>query len=414
MDEMYGWCRRCKCLVVGVEHRCSVHGVVEPLLTRSIEIWPLTPFEKQLINERLEHLELGEGIFLVHNDRYKRKRVVSLDKPLVDITMTKDSLHIDPFATGRIEGMEIESIINANEERIRMLTEASKYFVKRELRGSNGNALISFSGGKDSIALSHLLKEFGLKNVFIDTTIEFPETYKFVRSLKEGGWDIDIAKSEKSFFSLCSQMGFPTPGDRWCCKTQKFGPFERYLQTHLGGKKVLVFEGLRRWESLSRLGEPAKREHWSIANQLSIYPMLDWTAMDIWIYTWKYKLPVNEIYNYYDRAGCWLCPFGLVYRILLMEHAHPKMFEFLKKIGAIPRFRNFSTKPCSEGKPMRHLIFSDKRVGNAVAKLLPGPSEVHEDGKIVCVPARLSKKKIAKLVSRANVSLVLERPTREI
>jgi len=405
---MYGWCTECRSFVLGSEHRCSIHGVVEPLLTfRGLEMWPLTPFEKHLINEHLQGLELGEGLFTVYNDRYKRRRLVTLDQPLVEIRMVKDRLWINPLATGRIEGIKIESLITANDERTKRMVESSKYLAEREFQRSDRNALISFSGGKDSVALSHMLKGLGLKNVFVDTSIEFPETYRFFKSLKERGWDIDTVRAETKFFSLCPCMGFPTPGNRWCCKTQKFKPFEQYIRTHFGERKILVFEGTRRWESIHRLGEPAKREHWQICNQISVHPMLDWTAMDVWIYTWRHKLPINEIYNYYDRAGCWPCPFGLVYRIFLMEYTHPKFFEFLKSIGAIPRFRNFSVKSCSEGKPMKHLVFSDKRLGNAVAKLLPSGLEIHENGGIICVPARLSKKKIEMLVNKANVNLVL-------
>jgi len=406
---MYGWCPECKAVVLGAEHRCSIHGVVEPLLTfRGLEMWPLTSFEKRLINERLQGLELAKGIFAVYNDRYKRRRIVTLDQPLVEIRMTKDSLLINPLAAGKIEGMRVESLIAANEQRTEMMVESSRYLAEREFKRSDGNALISFSCGKDSVALSHMLKDLELKNVFVDTSIEFPETYNFLKSLKDGGWDIDTVRSERNFFSLCPSMGFPLPGNRWCCKTQKFEPFRQYLQTHFGEKKVLVFEATRRWESIHRLGEPAKREHWQICNQISVYPMLDWTAMDVWIYTWKHRLPVNEIYDYYDRGGCWPCPFGLVYRILLMKYTHPRFFDFLNRMGAIPRFRSFSVKSCTEGKLMKHLVFSDKRLGNEVAKLLPSESsEVHESGGIVCVPSSLSKKKIEMLVNRANANLVL-------
>jgi 3'-phosphoadenosine 5'-phosphosulfate sulfotransferase (PAPS reductase)/FAD synthetase len=375
---------------------------------RGLEIWPLTSFEKDLINKRVQGLELGQGVFAVYNDRYKRRRVVTLDQPLVEIRMLKDSLLINPLAKGKIDGMKTESLVASNEKRMEMMVESSKYLAECELKRSDGDAIISFSCGKDSVALSHILKDLRLKNVFVDTSIEFPETYRFFKSLKDDGWDIDMVKGEGNFFSYCPNMGFPTPKNRWCCKTQKFAPFQQYLQMHFGDRKVTVFEGTRRWESIHRLGEPAKREHWQISNQISVNPLLDWTAMDVWVYTWKNKLPINQIYNYYDRAGCWLCPFGLVYRILLMEQTHPNFFKFLKSIGAIPRFRNFSVKACTEGKPMKHLVFSDNRLGNEVSRLLSdGRSEVHENGRIVCVPASFSKKKIEMLINKANVNLTL-------
>jgi len=418
---MYSWCSKCKSVVLGAEHRCSIHGVVEPIASaRCVEMWPLTPFEKELINRKLKRGKLGEGIFLVYNDRYKRRRIVTLDRPLVEIRMTKDSIHIVSLLKGRVSsritGMDVESIIAANDQRLEGLIKASKYFAMNELeKFHDNNALISFSGGKDSIVLAHMLEDLKLRKVFIDTTIEFPETYLFIKSLINRNWNIDIVRAPKSFFSLCPIMGFPAPGNRWCCKTQKFEPLANYLRKHFGDEKVLVFEAVRRWESIHRLGEAAKREHWHIKQQVSVNPILDWTAMDVWLYIWKYNLPVNDIYNYFDRGGCWPCPFGSVYRVLLMKHTHPKFFDFLKKIGAIPRFRKFSIKRCTEGRLMKHVIFSDTELGKSFVKLLSRERiEVHNDGQIVCVPSYLSKKKIERLINKASAKLFLSNLGKEV
>lgn len=368
---MYGWCKECK--AIAIEGLCSKHGETEPISDiNSIEVQPLPEFEKQIINQYLEEeitetelrdkkavqvygqnyeklcdkrkkiintyfikgkkLKLGKGIFLVYNDRLYRRRMVCLNKPLVEIKLKKDGLHVKSFAKGEIKGMNKKSLCMVNEKRIHRLTKITKSIAKYQLK-NNGEAIISFSGGKDSVVLSHLLKKFNLKNVFIDTTIEFPETHEFINELKENGWDIDIAKAKSNFFTLCKVNDYPAYKNRWCCKTQKFSPFSSYLEENFGDKKVLVFTGIRRWESLSRLEQPLEKPHKHITNQHTGQPILDWLSMDMWVYTWMNKLPVNKIYNYFDRNGCWACPFGLKYRLFLLQYSHPRLHGVLERIS---------------------------------------------------------------------------------
>jgi 3'-phosphoadenosine 5'-phosphosulfate sulfotransferase (PAPS reductase)/FAD synthetase len=245
--------------------------------------------------------------------------------------------------------------------------------------------------------------------VFVDTGIEFPECYSFIDSLKKQGWDIDVARAEKSFFMQLPENGYPEYGNRWCCKTQKFAPSEKYISEHFGNETVLVFDGERRWESLYRLNEPFKRPHRHILNQLNVHAMLDWTAMDAWMYTWKNKLPVSEIYNYYDRCGCWTCPFGLIYRSFIMKTAHPKLYRFLEKMDAMSNSCDISIHSCTEGKPMRHIEFSDKRLMQATLTLLPNLGngfELHEGQNMICVPNGISRAKLNEVIKRARATLI--------
>jgi len=327
---MYGWCETCE--AIALEGLCSKHGETKAITAvNAIDVRPLPEFEKQLLNERLGGLKLGSGIFLIYGDRLARRIVVTLNEPLAEIRVRKDCVLINPLTEGKVEGMDKDSILNANRQRLDRLVRVSKHFSEEELKHSK-NAVISFSGGKDSTVLMHLLEKYGLETVFIDTTIEFPETYKFINELKKDGHNIDTAKARSSFFKLCSYKGYPTRRNRWCCKTQKFEPFERYLIEHFRGEKVTVFDGTRRWESLYRMDEPLKRKHKCILNQYSFHSILDWTAMDAWMYIWLHELPVNEVYNYFDRGGCWLCPFGLSYRIFVLEQSHPKHYKILQRL----------------------------------------------------------------------------------
>ncbi|MBX5321829.1 MAG: phosphoadenosine phosphosulfate reductase family protein [Candidatus Bathyarchaeia archaeon] len=405
--NMYGWCEGCRS--IALEGYCSVHGETRPILEiNKIDACPLPEFEKEFLNARMDRLKLGEGIFLIYGDRMLHSTVVALDKPLVEIKVTKDGVRITPLTKGEVKGMSPDSLWNANSHRLNRLVKVTKSFARQELE-QNKNAIISFSGGKDSIVLAHLLEEYGLKKVFIDTTIEFPETYRFIEALKKKSWNIDVARAEKSFFKLLPEKGYPARKNRWCCKTQKFNPFERYIKEHFGEETISVFGAERRWESLYRIDQPFKKQHKYISNQYSIHIMLDWTAMDVWIYTWKHSLPVNEIYHYYDRGGCWPCPFGLTYRSFLMEHAHPKLYSFLDKVGAISKSYGVSIRPCMEGKPMKHLVFSNEHLMNIVAKLIPSVCdtfEIHNTNRVICVPANLSNVKLKALVKEARTGLI--------
>jgi 3'-phosphoadenosine 5'-phosphosulfate sulfotransferase (PAPS reductase)/FAD synthetase len=404
---MFGWCENCQ--AIAIEGLCPKHGETRPIpAINKVDICPLPEFEKQFLNDQMDGLTLGDQIFILYGDRLRRKLIVALDKPLVEIKVKKDGVEFMPLVKGEVVGMDHASLWDANSYRLNRLTMVSKSFAAQELR-TNNNAIMLFSAGKDSMVLAHLLHEHRLKKVFIDTGIEFPENYSFINTLKEKGWDIDIAKAETSFFTLLPMMSYPQYGNRWCCKTQKFGPSEKYIKEHFGQDEVLVFDAERRWESLYRLHEPFKRQNRHIANQCNVHPMLDWTAMDAWIYTWRHELPINELYHYYDRGGCWPCPFGIMYRSFVMERAHPKFYRFLEKMAVTSHSEGFSIRACTDGKPMKHLTFSDERLLHAVAALLPDICdhfELHVDKKVICVPADLSRTKLRALANRARYTLI--------
>ena len=96
--------------------------------------------------------------------------------------------------------------------------------------------------------------------------------------------------------------------------------------------------------------QPLRKAHKHIPTQQTIQPMLDWRTAEIWCYIWANNLEVNPVYEYFDRAGCWICPFGLEYRIFMLQFTHPKLFNTLVRVGGtsnrtLRRAANRNEKP---------------------------------------------------------------------
>lgn len=70
-----------------------------------------------------------------------------------------------------------------------------------------GDVYVSFSGGKDSTVLLHIVREMypDIPAVFIDTGLEYPEIREFVKSFD----NVEIIHPEKTFFQVVSEYGYP-------------------------------------------------------------------------------------------------------------------------------------------------------------------------------------------------------------
>jgi cysteine desulfurase/selenocysteine lyase len=180
-------------------------------------------------------------------------------------------------------------------------------------------ANVSFSGGKDSMVAMALARKAGIPSAFfIDTGIEFPETVRFV---EEQG--VEVIRKAGDFWAAAEKAGPPAKDMRWCCKLLKLHPLRLHLATT--GPCVTV-QGNRWYESWNRADLEATSQNPANPLQLNISPIRNWRALEVFLYLWWQKLPVNPLYDRgVERIGCYLCPAMLESEHELLRGMHPDL-----------------------------------------------------------------------------------------
>lgn len=258
----------------------------------------------------------------------------------------------------------------------------SKLRIKEWYEYFDGKVYVSFSGGKDSTVLLHLVRSLypDVVGVFADTGLEYPEIREFVKSIdnivwvrpnkpftkviEEHGYPIvskDVAtqiyeiRNTKSEYLLNKRMYGDNNGNgklakKWkylidsdikissyCCNVMKKLPFKRY-QTKSGNKPIV---GTMAHESRLR------QTHYLIKGCNAFdtkspmsTPLSFWLEHDIWDYLHKFNVPYSRIYDMgYDRTGCMFCMFGVHMekgenRFQRMKRTHPNQWNYcINKLG---------------------------------------------------------------------------------
>ena len=211
--------------------------------------------------------------------------------------------------------------------------EAESIFIMREVAAEFERPVLLFSGGKDSIVLLRIAEKafrpakFPFPIMHIDTGHNFPEVLEFRdRRVEELGERLIVASVQESI-------------DKGRVREEPGNPSRNRLQTTTlldaitEHKFDAVFGGARRDEEKARAKERVfslrdefgqwepraqRPELWALYNgrirqgqHMRVFPISNWTEMDVWQYIEREGIEVPPIYFAHEREvfrrdGMWL------------------------------------------------------------------------------------------------------------
>ena len=351
MAKTVNWCPHCQVPVIEntVCPRCgsrcsriSRSGICDPVFAQERKLL------SHIMGEDLRDKDvwfLGSSYYLIGGRRVK--------VPYVEYFKAKRHLEAAEGLRGDVTSgdriMNHEAYLEANARYLNELVyEAEEYAAGliRELAGGRAYMpTVSFSGGKDSTAVSRIvrdaLQDETVIHFFGDTTLEFPATYEYVhKAFREENPFTPMIPSEsgKDFYSLCKVFGPPSRFERWCCTIFKTGNLNMEYQNLVGNS--LTFLGIRRGESKERQNYERTQGHSKIGSQINAMPLIDWSDCDVWLYLLYKGIAFNDAYRWgYKRVGCWCCPNNSDWSTMLTEIYYPEhsrrwkdvLYDFAKR-----------------------------------------------------------------------------------
>lgn len=332
------WCNSCNVPIAG--EACDICGSDGQYCAKDLK--PIFTKERKLY-EKLLGIRLPPFAF-----RY-RNRIIVEGKTFITFKIDTINNRLIPLYRAPIKSINNESIkkgiertIKANLNLLKEREQTAIDFIRSAVKNYS-QAIALFGGGKDSAATAILAgKAIGnISLLFIDTTLEFPETYNFVKRFSrlynfplirdDNG---RFYKAEQNFFSLCERIGPPSIYCRWCCHIFKEQPVRYFISDHLSDYDDIVFlTGIRKGESRRRGNfsyiESGKR----ITGQTLVQPINQWSDFEVWLYTFWRSININDLYKSgHARVGCWPCPCTPPLMDFIRKITHPHLWNRFEKI----------------------------------------------------------------------------------
>lgn len=244
------------------------------------------------------------------------------------------------------------------------LLEAESIHIIREVAAEFKNPVMLYSVGKDSSVMVHLARKafypapIPFPFMHIDTGYKFKEMYEFRDEyVKSIGAKLIVERNEEAIAGDMNPFKFGT--DK-CCAALKTKGLLDGLEKH--GFDA-AFGGARREEEKSRAKERVysfrdefgqwdpknqRPELWNLYNSeinegesIRVFPLSNWTEMDIWQYIKQENIPIVPIYYAMDRE--------IVERngVLIPVDEHTRLREDEEVKIMKTRFRSLGCTPCT-------------------------------------------------------------------
>jgi sulfate adenylyltransferase subunit 2 len=205
------------------------------------------------------------------------------------------------------------------------LLEAEAVFVMREVAAEFERPVLLFSGGKDSIVLLRLAEKafrparFPFPNMHVDTGHNYPEVLDFRdRRVAELGERMIVASVQESIDTgrAVEETGPGSSRNRLQTTTLLDAIAAHGFDAALGGarrdeerarakERVFSFrDDMGQWDPKNQ-----RPELWSLFNgrvrkgeHVRVFPLSNWTELDVWRYIAAEELEVPPIYFAHDRS----------------------------------------------------------------------------------------------------------------
>ncbi len=205
-------------------------------------------------------------------------------------------------------------LVKANQPQLVARKAKAEREIKEALTARNLPLTVSFSGGKDSLVVLDLALSVDrdLTALFIDTGLEHRYTRDYVdRVVRDMRVRLLRANAGNAFEDNFDSFGPPAKDFRWCCKVCKLAPVSALIEDKYP-KGTVTVEGNRRLESFARAHMTMMEDNPFVPGQVTVNPIRDWTALDVWLYIIWRRLEYNPLYDEdIERVGCWMCPSAL-------------------------------------------------------------------------------------------------------
>jgi len=245
------------------------------------------------------------------------------------------------------------------------------FTIEKALAFSGNNAYVSFSGGKDSTILLYLAKIIkpDIKAVFFNTTNEFPEIYRFIKSV-----DCQTIQPEMNLKSVIEKCGFPLVSKEQAqyIREARTTKSEKLLELRLNGRKGNQGKISEKWKHLIYapfdvsekccyylkkrpaykfekenklfpiIGTSVDESRLRLQKYLTTgcnafetkrpasYPLSIWDNENKWDFIRQQRVPYCEIYDKGEtQTGCMICGFGCHRddRFIRLKETQPRAFE---------------------------------------------------------------------------------------
>lgn len=216
------------------------------------------------------------------------------EKNNLALSLKHKTHHLDMLLNRHLYSLNQKRFYRNSTSRLKL--EKTKKIIEIAFKNYQAEELaIAWKGGKDTTVMMHIIRsiygKIPCRVFFNDTTLEFKETYDFIRLIKKL-WNLDLITIRHSQKELNEYHNTRDTGRRKeLARLMKITAIKTALEKYQFKGFML---GIRKDENPARLKEKffSKR-----VDHIRIHPLLQWNEKDIWNYIFCFGVPYNSLYD---------------------------------------------------------------------------------------------------------------------